>query len=99
MQPEIDFVVQAHHAHRVGAGPAVAEDVVVESGAELVADGVRVFAGIGGELAAVADEGGGDVLVLGVEGVGAVAPSADFVDEVEGDAQLLVQFSEAISSI
>ena len=91
LQPEVELVVQAHHAHRVGAGPAVAEDVVVEGGSGGVADGVGVVAHVGGELAAVTDEGGGDVLVLGVEGVGAVLARPPLVDEVERDAQLLVQ--------
>ena len=33
LKAEVDLVVQAHHAHRIGAGPAVAEHVVVEKGA------------------------------------------------------------------
>ena len=93
LEAQVDLVVQARHAHRIGAGGPVAEDVVVQGRPVLVRDGVGVHAGIDGPLGAVPDEGGRDVAVEGVRVVlvGAVAAGAHLLDEGEGDAQLLVQ--------
>ena len=64
LEPDIQLVVYFANAARIGGfGRVVIEGVVVEIPSRLVADDIVVVAGVGGNLAAVAYEGSGDVPV------------------------------------